>query len=69
MASRKIRQRSMLYAVVFLQVTLIPIIGFSLTYLLEMDRDNFSVAVRTELVNWIVVAGLLYGVQIGRAHV
>ena len=62
MASRKIRQRSMLYAVVFLQVTLIPIIGFSLTYLLEMDRDNFSVAVRTELVNWIIIAGLLYGV-------
>jgi len=61
-ASRKIRQRSMLYAVVFLQVTLIPIIGFSLTYLLEIDRDNFSVAVRTELVNWIIIAGLLYGV-------
>ena len=61
-AGRKIRQRYMLYAVVFLQVTLIPIIGFSLTYLLEMDRDNFSVAVRTELVNWIVIAGLLYGV-------
>ena len=62
MASRKIRHRSMLYAVVFLQVTLIPIIGFSLTYLLEIDRDNFSVAVRTELVNWIIIAGLLYGV-------
>ena len=62
MASRKIRQRSMLYAVVFLQVTLIPIIGFSLTYLLEIDRDNFSVDDITKIVNWIIIDGLLNGV-------
>lgn len=54
-------QRFVLYIVVFLQVTLIPIVGFSFTYLLEMDRDNFSIAVRTELVYWIVIAGLIYG--------
>ena len=54
-------QRFVLYIVVVLQVTLVPIVGFSLTYLLEVDQDNFSIAVRTELVYWIVVAGLLYG--------
>jgi len=54
-------QRFVLYIVVVLQVTLVPIVGFSLTYLLEVDQGNFSIAVRTELVYWIVVAGLLYG--------
>ena len=54
-------QRFVLYTVVVLQVTLVPIVGFSLTYLFDVDQANFSVAVRTELVYWIVIAGLLYG--------
>ena len=54
-------QKAVLYTVVVLQVTLVPIVGFSLTYLLDVDRQNFTVAVRTELVYWIVVAGLIYG--------
>ena len=54
-------QKAVLYTVVVLQVTLVPIVGFSLTYLLDVDQDNFTVAVRTELVYWIVVAGLIYG--------
>lgn len=54
-------QRVVLYTVVVLQVTLVPIVGFSLTYLLDVDRENFTVAVRTELVYWIIVAGLIYG--------
>jgi len=54
-------QRFVLYTVVVLQVTLVPIVGFSLTYLLEVNQGNFSVAVRTELIYWIVIAGLLYG--------
>ena len=62
MASQNPLQRFLLYTVVVLQVTLVPIVGFSLTYLLEIDKENFSVAVRTELVHWIIVAGLLYGV-------
>ena len=55
-------QKVVLYTVVFLQVTLVPIVGFSLTYLLDVDRENFTVAVRTELVYWIIVAGLIYGI-------
>ena len=54
-------QKAVLYTVVVLQVTLVPIVGFSLTYLLDVDRENFTVTVRTELVYWIVVAGLIYG--------
>ena len=61
MAVDELYQRFVLYIVVVLQVTLVPIVGFSLTYLLEVDQDNFSIAVRTELVYWIVIAGLLYG--------
>ena len=60
MAVDELYQRFVLYIVVVLQVTLVPIVGFSLTYLLEVDQDNFSIAVRTELVYWIVIAGLLY---------
>ena len=51
-------QRVVLYTVVVLQVTLVPIVGFSLTYLLEVDRENFTIAVRTELIYWIIVAAI-----------
>tara|TARA_B100000029_G_scaffold493797_1_gene556734 strand:+ start:2686 stop:3762 length:1077 start_codon:yes stop_codon:yes gene_type:complete len=54
-------QKVVLYTVVVLQITLVPIVGFSLTYLLDVDQENFTIAVRTELVYWIVVAGLIYG--------
>ena len=61
MTVENLYQRFILYTVVVLQVTLVPIVGFSLTYLLEVDRGNFSVAVRTDLIYWIVIAGLVYG--------
>ena len=57
-----LRHRVAISVLVFLQVTLVPIFGFSATYLLKIDRGAFSVSVRTELIEWIVVAGLLYGV-------
>ena len=53
--------KAVLYIVVVLQVTLVPIVGFSLTYLLDVDRESFTVTVRTELIYWILVAGLIYG--------
>tara|TARA_B100000941_G_scaffold144037_1_gene102162 strand:+ start:199 stop:1236 length:1038 start_codon:yes stop_codon:yes gene_type:complete len=43
-------------------VTLIPIFGFSTRYLFEIDREGFSVTVKTNLIEWIVVSGVLYGV-------
>lgn len=57
-----LRHRVAISVLVFLQVTLVPIFGFSATYLLKIDRGAFSVSIRTELIEWIVVAGLLYGI-------
>ena len=48
--------------ILFVQITIIPIIGFSLTYLIDIDRDNFSIAIRTELFYWILISGLTYGI-------
>jgi hypothetical protein len=47
--------------ILLIQVTLVPIIGFSLTYLIDIDRENFTISVRTELFHWILIAGLVYG--------
>jgi hypothetical protein len=47
--------------ILLVQVTLVPIIGFSLTYLIDIDRENFTIAIRTELFHWILIAGLVYG--------
>jgi len=60
--TESLRHRVAISVLVFLQVTLVPIFGFSATYLLKIDREAFSISVRTELIEWIVVAGLLYGV-------
>ena len=48
--------------ILFVQITIIPIIGFSLTYLIDIDRENFSIAIRTELFHWILISGLTYGI-------
>ena len=48
--------------ILFVQITIIPIIGFSLTYLIDIDRENFSIAIRTELFYWILISGLTYGI-------
>ena len=60
--TESLRHRVALSFLVFLQVTLVPIFGFSATYLLKIDRGAFSVSVRTELIEWIIIAGLLYGI-------
>jgi len=57
-----LKNRLTLSVLVFLQVTLIPIFGFSTRYLLNIDRSNFTVKVETELIEWIVVSGIFYGV-------
>ncbi len=47
--------------ILLIQVTLVPIIGFSLTYLIDIDRKNYGISIRTELFHWILIAGLVYG--------
>ena len=56
-----LKNRLTLSVLILLQVTLIPIFGFSTRYLLEIDRESFSVTVKTNLIEWIVVSGVLYG--------
>lgn len=58
---QSLKNRLTLSLLVLLQVTLIPIFGFSTRYLFEIDREGFSVTVKTNLIEWIVVSGVLYG--------
>ena len=48
--------------ILLIQITIIPIIGFSLTYLIDIDRENFGISIRAELFHWILVSGLTYGI-------
>ena len=48
--------------ILLIQITIIPIVGFSLTYLIEIDRENFGISIRTELFQWILISGLTYGI-------
>ena len=59
---QSLKNRLTLSLLVILQVTLIPIFGFSTRYLFEIDSEGFSVTVKTNLIEWIVVSGVLYGV-------
>tara|TARA_B100000214_G_scaffold190574_1_gene137745 strand:+ start:24754 stop:25890 length:1137 start_codon:yes stop_codon:yes gene_type:complete len=55
--------RLVLVIIVLGQVTIAPIIGFSLTYLLRIERvdDRLSFNLNFESLEWIIFAGLIYG--------
>ena len=57
----KVAKQLSLGLLVVLQITMAPIILFSLTYLIHVDYDEAQVSVRTELIHWVVTAGLSYG--------
>ena len=46
---------------VVLQITMAPVILFSLTYLVHVDYEAAQVSIRTDLIHWVVSAGLSYG--------
>jgi len=58
----KVAKQLSLALLVVLQITMAPIILFSLTYLIHIDYEAAQVSVRTELIHWVVTAGLSYGV-------
>ena len=58
----KVTKQLSLALLVVLQITMAPIILFSLTYLIHVDYEAAQVSVRTELIHWVVTAGLSYGV-------
>ena len=55
--------RFVLAIIVLGQVTIAPIIGFSLTYLLSINNegDQLSFDIDLAALDWIIVAGLMYG--------
>ena len=55
--------RIVLITIVLGQVTVAPIVGFSLTYLLKIERVDDQLAFNLDLgsLYWIIVAGLVYG--------
>ncbi len=57
----KVVKQLVLVLLVVLQITMAPIILFSLTYLIEVDYEEAQVSIRTELVHWVITAGLSYG--------
>ncbi len=54
-------KRLLLVLFVVAQITMAPIILFSLTYLVEINYEAASIGIRTELIHWVVIAGLSYG--------
>ena len=54
----KVGKQLVLVLLVVLQITMAPVILFSLTYLIHVDYEAAQVSVRTDLVHWVVSAGL-----------
>ena len=57
----KVTKQFALVLLVVLQITMAPIILFSLTYLIQVDYQAAQIGIRTELIHWVVTAGLSYG--------
>ena len=57
----KVVKRLLLASMVVGQVTLAPVLLFSMTYLPDIDAENWTIGVRTELAYWVFIAGISYG--------
>ena len=57
----KVGKQLVLVLLVVLQITMAPVILFSLTYLVHIDYEAAQVSIRTDLIHWVVSAGLTYG--------
>ena len=57
----KVGKQLILVLLVVLQITMAPVILFSLTYLVHVDYEAAQVSIRTDLIHWVVSAGLSYG--------
>ncbi len=57
----KVGKQLVLALLVVLQITMAPVILFSLTYLIHVDYGAAQVSIRTDLIHWVVSAGLSYG--------
>ena len=57
----KVGKQLVLALLVVLQITMAPVILFSLTYLIHVDYEAAQISIRTDLIHWVVSAGLSYG--------
>ena len=63
--------RLVLATIVLGQVTIAPIIGFSLTYLLSINNEGNQLSFDIDLaaLDWIIIAGLMYGSLLSLIHI
>ena len=54
-------KRFHLAIIIICQVTIVPTFLFSIAYLIDIDLDNASIGLRTEMISWIIVAGVTIG--------
>ena len=57
----KVGKQLVLVLLVVLQITMAPVILFSLTYLAQADYEAAQGSIRTDLIHRVVSAGLTYG--------
>ena len=55
-------KRFHLLIIIICQVTIVPTFLFSIAYLIDLDLENASIGLRTEMISWIVIAGITYGI-------
>ncbi len=60
--ARKLLSRFHLTLIMFCQVTIVPTLLFAIAYLIDLDINNASVGIRTEMFGWVIIAGITYGV-------
>tara|TARA_B100001250_G_scaffold398530_1_gene406861 strand:+ start:14635 stop:15645 length:1011 start_codon:yes stop_codon:yes gene_type:complete len=55
-------KRFHLAIIIICQVTIVPTFLFSIAYLIDIDLNNASIGLRTEMISWIFAAGITYGI-------
>jgi len=53
--------RMWLTIIVATQVFIAPVLAFTVTYIIDMDWDNYSFTIRIDLIPWILTAAAMYG--------
>ena len=53
--------RIWLTVIIGMQVFIAPVLAFSITYIVDVDWDNYQASLRVELLPWIISAAIFYG--------
>ena len=60
--SRKLLSRFHLIIIMICQVTVVPTLLIAIAYLIDLDISNASIGIRTEMLGWVLIAGVTYGI-------